>query len=492
MKVITNSIIYFGVGGFQSFLSFLLLPVYTSFLGTYEFGLVNVINSVASLLGLIFIFGANAAISRLYFEYREEPDKLKNFLSTIFLGKILMNLLIAGVFISLRSLIFPILAEGVSFYPYLLVAIGIGFFSTIFTLSQTLQQTRQDGLKYAIYQGIYLLLNNGLSVLFLVVFDLQGLGIVLGTLLSTILMDLLVLFSLRKSLALRVDKKIFVESLKYSSPLAIHAIFVWGSAAINKLILNNLSSTSEVGIYSIGFVIGGIVSTIAVAVNRSYTPWFFEQMKRKKQDNSDVVRFAEFIVLIYSVLAMLLSLFAPEVIRLFVSEEFHGAWIVVPVIAFAYVFDGLYFFFIDIFNYGKKYVRYVPIFSLSAAIINIAFNYLLIPRFGMVGSACATLISMVFLSSATFLASRKLINVKFSYLRLLYIVLIPALFTTAVYIDLDLPIFQAILVKVGYSLFALLVLYLLHRKVFNENMLHQVVKLKKFFYGFKRNKKRIK
>ena len=94
MGLIANSTLYLGVAGVQSFLSFLLLPLYTNYLSPHDFGIVNVVNSVAGLLGLIYIMGMTGSISRLYFEYRDDLDKLRSFISTIFLGKIVINLVI--------------------------------------------------------------------------------------------------------------------------------------------------------------------------------------------------------------------------------------------------------------------------------------------------------------------------------------------------------------------------------------------------------------
>jgi O-antigen/teichoic acid export membrane protein len=492
MKVITNSIIYFGVGGLQSFMSFLLLPLYTSYLGAYEFGLVNVVNSVAGLLGLIYIFGATGVISRFYFEYKDDSDKLKTFLSTIFMSKIIINSLLTFVLILGRSVIFPFLAEGVSFFPYLLIATGIGFFSTFFLFFQILHQTKQAGVKYAIFQIVYLLLNNGLSVLFLVVFDMKAVGIILGTLLSHIIMDTVLFITFRKSFRLKIDKEMLKETSRYALPIAIHAIFTWGLAAVNNLLLNNKASTSDVGIYSIGFVIGSIVSTVAVAINRSYTPWFYEQMKKQKEDNSDVVKFGEFIILIYSILAVFLSLFAPEVIELFVDTEFDRAWIVVPIVAFAYVFNGVYFFFVNIFNYNRKFVKFVPLYSLLAAIINIVLNLVLIPPFGIIGSAFATLVSMIVLSLSTYIGSRKFAKVKFNYYRIIYLIGLPAIFSLFVYVKFDFSLLVTLGIKIIYAIIVLAILYLLHKRLFKENIDKQLFKLKRLLNGFKGNNRRVK
>ena len=74
MAVIKNTTIYFSVSIIQSLISFLLLPVFTHFLTKAQFGLVSVVNSISALLAIFFIFGTQAVVSRLYFEYKDNEE----------------------------------------------------------------------------------------------------------------------------------------------------------------------------------------------------------------------------------------------------------------------------------------------------------------------------------------------------------------------------------------------------------------------------------
>ena len=97
MSVIGNSTIYMGVSILQSFMSFLLLPLYTSLLSTSQFGRISLVNSVSGLLLIFFLFGTQSVISRLYFEYKDNEEKLKRFLGTVFLSKLIWNVCLAGI-----------------------------------------------------------------------------------------------------------------------------------------------------------------------------------------------------------------------------------------------------------------------------------------------------------------------------------------------------------------------------------------------------------
>jgi len=489
MAVIKNSTMYFSVSIFQSVLSFCLLPVFTFYLGTTEFGLASLINSVAGLLGIFFIFGTQGVISRLYFEYKNDEEKMKKFLGTIFLSKLLWNIFLALLLIIAKNQLFPIIAKGVDFNPYLLIAIGIGFFNTLFVLYQTLQQTRQEGFKYSLLQIVYLIINNGITILLIVVFDMKAEGIVLGTLIADMLMTIFVFMRLRKEIIFTIEPSILKDAFGFSWPFLLQSLFAWGLASINKLILNGLISVEIVGVYSIGFIIAGIVNMASMALNRSYTPWFFSQMKKEDSSPKEIVRFSEFIILIYSIIALGLSLFGKDVVSLLLNDAYGEAWVVIPFLSFAYVFNGLYSFFVNIFNYGRNSIKLLPLYSISAVLINVVLNYLLIPSLGMVGSALATLISMLVLSFVTYLGSKRYINLGYNYLRMSSLIVLPFLMSLIVFVEFEWNQWVTLILKGIYALVCLITLYLINRKRFGSSLEKQRNNFKKYLGSIKNSYK---
>ena len=140
------------------------------------------------------------------------------------------------------------------------------------------------------------MLNNGITVLLLVVFDMKAEGVVLGTLIADFLMTLVVFFRLKKRMILKIEK-IFLKSLSHTLDRYSFMPFWMRLASVNRLILNNLVSIETVGVYTIGFTIAGVVNMITVALNHSYTPWFYSQMKKRK----------EIIVILLDLLSLLFS-----------------------------------------------------------------------------------------------------------------------------------------------------------------------------------------
>jgi O-antigen/teichoic acid export membrane protein len=88
------------------------------------------------------------------------------------------------------------------------------------------------------------------------------------------------------------------------------------------------------------------------------------------------------------------------------------------------VINGLYFIPANNIVYIKKAVKFLPIATIVAGISTIFFNFLLIPYFGVYGSAWAGIISNLICLSITFYISEKFYSIKYEYKRITMIFLI--------------------------------------------------------------------
>ena len=99
------------------------------------------------------------------------------------------------------------------------------------------------------------------------------------------------------------------------------------------------------------------------------------------------------------------------------TPAFYAAATIVPIIGFALVLDGMTFMVkVGILITKKTYFRTITIFI--AAAINIGLNFLLIPRFGMVGAAWATLGGFLVQVVLTLFFSQRLYHVPFPWVKI--------------------------------------------------------------------------
>src|SRR6516164_7098013 len=98
------------------------------------------------------------------------------------------------------------------------------------------------------------------------------------------------------------------------------------------------------------------------------------------------------------------------------AADFHSAYRVVPLIALAYVFQGLTYHFQTGILIEKK-TFYMGIMGGMAALTNVALNFLLIPRYKGMGAAWATTVSFIVLALLAYSFSQRTYPVPYKILR---------------------------------------------------------------------------
>ena len=81
----------------------------------------------------------------------------------------------------------------------------------------------------------------------------------------------------------------------------------------------------------------------------------------------------------------------------------------------------------------KEITNWIPIFRAIGATVNIALNILLIPKYGVIGSAWATVFAFMFMSLSVFIRSHKIYPVHYNWFAWIY----PAIFMGIVFITGD-------------------------------------------------------
>ena len=96
------------------------------------------------------------------------------------------------------------------------------------------------------------------------------------------------------------------------------------------------------------------------------------------------------------------------------KADFFEAWLIVPVLLIAYIFQGEATFLGSVFTANKK-TNVLFISTLAGSGVNVVFNLMLIPKYGNIGAALATLTGYIVICVVRYSSSRKIIplGVKF-------------------------------------------------------------------------------
>ena len=158
----------------------------------------------------------------------------------------------------------------------------------------------------------------------------------------------------------------------------------------DRVMLQGMMNEDMVGQYSLAYSFGGIMFTIFAALNNTWTPFFFEDMKqgRKAQMRSQAKNFLE----VFTVLSIGFILLSTEVYHVFASRDFWPGTQLIPIFVASYYLNFLCTFPVNYEYYHKK-TKVVAVVTVLASLVNIGLNYILIRSIGMMGAAVATMLS---------------------------------------------------------------------------------------------------
>jgi O-antigen/teichoic acid export membrane protein len=465
-KVLANSGIYTIVSILQKCIGFFLLPVYTSYLLETDYGITGVTTSIVSLLSVFYVLSLNGAISRFYFDYKDNKEKLREFWGTnilfVAINSFALSILL---FIFHKYLLMPFV-KGISFYPYLAIALVSITLNPIYNIFQSTLQAEQKGKQYGLNNLSYFTINLILTIVFVVGFKFKAMGVLLSLAVTDTIFFIYTLIRFIPTVKLRINKAYLKQSLGYSLPLIPHSLAGWIMGMLDKLFLNNMISTEAAGAYNIGFQFGNIMNILTTAVNQAYVPWFFDKMKHGEEGKKSAVKFAEYAIVVYGLIGMLISLFGQEVTRVMISRKFNfqDGWKIVPLITFAFVFNGIYYFFVNPLFYNKRGTKFVSVGTFFSAIMNSVLNYVLIPKYGTIGSAIASLISMFMASVLILVISTKIEKVGFRYIKIYAITFLFMAISSVCFLNINISFAVFLLVKLLLALIVILFLCILYKK----------------------------
>lgn len=184
------------------------------------------------------------------------------------------------------------------------------------------------------------------------------------------------------------------EFWKFCVMLAIPSVFYNLSDLIlgqsDQVMLQHLLSEAHVGRYNYAWRFGNVMFIIFGALNNTWCPFFFEDVKQGHLDKmrAKATNFLE----LFTVLSVGFILLAPEVYHFYAPQDFRDSTGLIPVFVASYYLNFLCTFPVNYEYYHKK-TKVVAVVTISSSLLNIALNYVLIQSMGMMGAAVATCVS---------------------------------------------------------------------------------------------------
>lgn len=372
--------------------SFLLLPIYTRYLTTAEYGIIELVELTINVTAIMVGLGAiSGAMIRIYHEY----DDLNN-----------KKLVVSSTLISVFFVSFFLLALGIVFSEYIsikilhdirysrlvsLAFVGVLLSSQIET-SLVYMRIKEKALFFVIYSFIQLIIMISLNIYFIVFAGLGVWGFVYSKLITFSLGMLFLWFIIFKEIRLSFNYDIFRKILSFGAPLIAMSVAFFIIHFSDRFFLSHYATMDDVGIYSLGYKFGFLITfLVGEPFGRAWNAQLFAYVKEEGwKERFSKVFFFFFLAL--SIVWLGLSVFGYDVISIVAAPSFRGAASIIPGIALAYLFRELGDFFKNILFINKR-SGLVSKIAIICAVINLLANFFLIQAFGMIGAVLSTIIT---------------------------------------------------------------------------------------------------
>lgn len=375
--------------------AFLLIPIYTHFLSTAEYGIVGYTNVFQQLLSTVFSFGLFGAQVRYYYDLKTKENELKKFLFTQNSFLILVFAFILPLILLFSSELSTLSPAAIPFYPYIFETILISVFSVMNQMVISYELGRKKFLLNAVMQISLFVAITLFTVLLLAIGGKKADGYLDGMLYGNILFFIIFFPIYAKKFQCHFSFPYLKMGLVYGLPTVFHLVGGIINQSVGRLILEKYVSLSELGVYTLGYQISMVMILIASSINQAWQPNYYELMLEKKGNREKKMRQYFYLYFLFiSVFTMFFVLYLDDLLVFFVPPTYLQATSIMKIILMAYLVYSLYYFFSSPIFYYKK-TKILPLITLSTASINIVLCYLFIPSKGILGAAIATFISLL-------------------------------------------------------------------------------------------------
>jgi O-antigen/teichoic acid export membrane protein len=287
-----------------------------------------------------------------------------------------------------------------------------------------------------------------MTVLLVVGLHKGATGAVVGNFIGTLCVYVVLLAYRRYQLGLEFSRSLLREMNRFGMPLVPSALALWAINFIDRIFIAQYKGQAEVGVYSVAVRISSAVLFLMIAFRLAWPAFAYsiEDDREAKRTYSYVLTYLLFLCCWISIA---LGVLAPWLVHLLArGPGFGRAADAVALLSFAATAYAGYT--VVAIGIGRaRQTQFNWIVSGIAAAVNIALNVALIPPYGMIGAAIATLAAYLALFLGMVLNSQRVYPVGYQWRRVGTLAAVAVGLTVAGSVP-DVPLAVAILIALAY------------------------------------------
>ncbi len=413
-KTVKHTLI-FGLGSVvSSAFGLVLVPVYTRYLRASEFGVLSLLTISLTLITIVLKFGLNHAFFRHYYETEDQSRRNRIVGSTL-----LFLIFSTTASIALLTAFAPqvskfIFAGDAGRADLLRLVFLISFFEIIALIPDSILRAKFKSARYSILSVIAFFFQLVFITYLVVVVDASIENVLIGRLAGAAFEAAIFFLMVRRELSLSFSLTELRGLLAFGIPLIFGQIAFTLFMMIDRFFLERYSTDRELGAYALANTLVSVVTVlVTVPFSQVWTVMRFSVMNEEGAEEY-YSRVLTYIVFVSMFLALCVAAVAGDGLVLYALKSYWSAAQIIPLLALAAVLDSAS----RVLNIGitlKKRTIYAPVVILAALAVNIALNFLLIPRYQALGATISTVISYVVFCALRYWASNMFFKVRYEW-----------------------------------------------------------------------------
>ncbi|HVT84667.1 MAG TPA: oligosaccharide flippase family protein [Chitinophagaceae bacterium] len=374
---------------------FLLLPVYTHFLTTSDYGIISLISSSILALMPFINLGMTDLITIEY--KKQKSERYLHFQSTVLTISFLFcffMLVFAVLFSKFFSQLSTLPTIGVLFVPILT------YFGFCNDLLATIVRNDDRRKLFLILNVSRTVIESSLAVILIVIFKMQWMGRVDSIFIAGAVFTFFLFYYIfyKRQMKLNLNLENIKSIVKFGLPTIPLYFMIFTLYNADKFVISKISNSKEgVGLYTVAFQIAYIIQIFVTAFNTAFLPKLYDWIKEDSEISKvRIVKVIYISTALIFVLGVALYLLSPILYHFFIDQKYHSSIRLLPYFIFCFVIWNLFVCFLPFIFYFKKnnYLYIVNGIVITISLVSLNF---FVKQFGLVGACLSNIFSFSFL-----------------------------------------------------------------------------------------------
>lgn len=380
-RYLFKNVAIFTVGSFGTrFITFLLVPIYTAILNTEQYGVIDLLYTICTVLAPMITLNIGEGIVRFCLDKNADCKRIMRYgFLAVFWGAVI------GLAVIPISNLFQI-SKPYGIYIYL-CSLSLGC-SQVFLLYL---RGRELLLQYSIANIIQSFAVALFNIFLLVVMNMGVKGYFLAYILGNIVTIIYSAYAGKTFTALvsfRINKNELKSIYHFSAALIPNTLMWWIMNASDRIMITWLLGASANGVYTIAYKLPAFVSVCSTIFNQA---WSYSAIKENDSEDKEAYSNKVFGKICFLTLlsAGFIIMVLKPLLRVYVSLAYFSAWKYTSILLIGNVFLLLASFLGTTYIVTKNSMGMLKS-GVFGAVPNVVLNLLLIPAIGIYGAAVAT------------------------------------------------------------------------------------------------------